>query len=369
MEIVHKKIKIRELIVDYTDDLKTGRVSGYSGKLDIRPAYQREFVYKDKQRDAVIETIRKGFPLNTIYWAETKSKTFEVLDGQQRTISICQYCNGEFSIDYRAFHNLTIEEQNQILDYELDVYQCSGTDKEKLEWFKVINIAGEKLTNQELRNAIYTGSWLSDAKKRFSAKNCAAEKISKDYLNGKRERQEYLETAIKWISSKTNENIEDYMSKHQHDNNAGELWNYFNSVIEWVKTIFPNYRKEMKSVEWGYLYNEFGNLYPDVDELETQITKLMMDEDVTSKKGVYEYVLSKREKSLSIRAFTPNMKREAYERQEYKCPHCVAKGEHKKWELEEMEADHITPWHLGGKTTSDNCQMLCVTHNRQKSGK
>lgn len=165
MNIVHASIKVRDLVKGYQDDVQTGHISGYNGKLDIRPAYQREFIYKDKQRDAVIETINKGFPLNVIYWAKKEDGTFEILDGQQRTISICQYCNDEFSLDYRYFHNLTEDEKNVILDYELDVYQCEGSDKEKLDWFKIINIAGEKLTDQELRNAVYAGTWLSDAKK------------------------------------------------------------------------------------------------------------------------------------------------------------------------------------------------------------
>jgi hypothetical protein len=368
MHIDHTSIKVRDLVEGYKDDTQTGQVSGLNGKLDIRPAYQREFIYKDKQRDAVIQTIQKGFPLNVIYWAKTGDDTFEVLDGQQRTISICQYCNNEFSIDYRAFHNLTKEEQDQILDYELDVYQCEGTDKEKLDWFKIINIAGEKLTDQELRNAVYAGTWLSDAKKRFSARNCAAERLAKDYMAGSCIRQDYLETVLSWIASKEGTTIEGYMSVHQHDNNAGALWSYFSSIIEWVKSVFPTYRKEMKGVEWGLLFNEFGTNYPNTDETEAEVKRLMMDEDVTAKKGIYEYILSGREKVLSIRAFTPNQKREAYERQNHRCPYCEAEGVDREWEIDEMEADHITPWHEGGRTIPENCKMLCKPHNRQKGG-
>ena len=202
MNIIHVKIKVRDLIRDYTDDISTGRVSGYGGKLDIRPAYQREFVYKDKQRDAVVQTVQKGFPLNVIYWAKTGEDTFEVLDGQQRTISICQYCNNDFSIEHRNFGNLTKEEQEEILDYALDVYQCEGNDKEKLDWFRIVNIAGVKLTDQELRNAVYTGTWLSDAKKKFSARNCAAERLAKGYMSGSSIRQDYLETTLSWIVSR-----------------------------------------------------------------------------------------------------------------------------------------------------------------------
>lgn len=369
MQIVKTQIKIRDLIKGYTDNQKTGQVQGYGGKLDIRPAYQREFVYKDKQRDAVIDTVVKGFPLNVIYWAKTGSDTFEVLDGQQRTISICQYCDNDYSVGFRYFKNLTKEEQDAILDYELDVYQCEGTDKEKLDWFKIINIAGERLTEQELRNAVYAGTWLSDAKKRFSARNCTAERLAKNYLSGSVIRQDYLETALSWISAKEGTTIEDYMAKHQLDDNAGALWSYFSQVIEWVKSVFPNYMKEMKGVEWGLLFNEFGTQFPNVDKTSKEVKRLMMDEDVTSKKGIFEYILSGREKVLSIRAFTPNMKREAYERQNHKCPYCEAEGVNKEWQIEEMEGDHQKPWHEGGRTISENCVMLCKAHNREKGGK
>ena len=369
MQIDKVQVKIRDLIKGYTDNPQTGQVSGYNGRLDIRPAYQREFVYKDKQRDAVINTVNKGFPLNVLYWAKTGADTFEVLDGQQRTISICQYCNDEFSIDYRYFHNLTQEEKDVILDYELDVYQCEGSDKEKLDWFKIVNIAGERLTEQELRNAVYAGAWLSDAKKRFSAHNCVAERLAKDYMAGSCIRQDYLEAVLYWISAKEGITIEEYMAKHQHDSNAGALWTYFVSVIEWVKSVFPDYMKEMKGVEWGVLFNEFGSTYPDVEKTKVRVRELMLDDDVTAKKGIFEYVLSGREKVLSIRAFTPKMKREAYERQNHKCPYCVKNGNDKEWEIDEMEGDHQKPWHEGGKTISENCVMLCKAHNRQKGGR
>lgn len=369
MIITPVKIKIRDLIENYKNDTSTGQVSGYNNKLDIRPAYQREFVYKDKQRDAVIETIRNNFPLNIIYWAVNNPDSFEVIDGQQRIISVCSYCNDEYSINFRFFHNLTQDEKDIILDYELDVYLCDGNDNEKLEWFKVINIAGEKLTQQELRNAVYAGTWLSDAKKRFSARNCPAERLASDYMSGSPIRQDYLETAIEWIADIKDWYIEDYMAEHQLDNNANELWLYFNSVIEWVKSTFPNYRKEMKGVAWGLLYNKYSKNNINIAETEDKIKNLMMDEDVTNKKGIYEYILSGQEKNLSVRAFTPNMKREAYERQKRECPYCQDENITKQWDITEMEADHITPWHEGGKTISDNCQMLCKAHNREKSGK
>jgi hypothetical protein len=286
---------------------------------------------------------------------------FEIIDGQQRTISACQYVKGEFSINGLAFHNLPNDKQEQILNYPLMIYLCSGTDSEKLEWFKTINIAGERLTDQELRNAVYHGPWVSDAKRHFSKTGCPASGFASDYMSGSPIRQEYLETAIDWISEGK---IEGYMSKHQHEPNANELWLYFQSVINWAKAIFPNYRREMKGVAFGPLYNQFKDKPQDSKKLEKEIAKLMQDDDVTKKSGIYEYVLTRNEKSLNIRSFTSSQKREAYERQKGKCAKCK-----KHFEIEEMEADHIKPWHGGGKTISENCQMLCKQDNRTKSGK
>ena len=367
MKIELHKIKISEVVKDYKDSAEEG-VSAFGGKLDIRPKYQREFVYSGKQRDEVIRTVKNGFPLNVMYWVKKADGNFEVLDGQQRTISIAQYVNGDFSIDFNGriamFHNLTKDEQQQIMNYDLMIYHCEGKDKEKLDWFKIINIAGERLTDQELRNAVYTGPWLSDAKLKFSKTNCAAYLLANDggsLVSGSPIRQEYLETALSWIN---NEQIEEYMAKHQHDKNADELWQYFQDVIHWIRKTFPNYRKEMSGVNWGELYNEFKGKKLDSGKLEKEIKELMQDEDVTKKSGIYPYVLTRKERYLSIRAFTPNMKREAYERQDGVCPVCK-----KEFAINEMEADHINPWHDGGKTVAENCQMLCKEDNRTKSGK
>lgn len=362
MKIELREITVREVAENYVDNDEEG-VVGYNGRLNIRPKYQREFVYDEKKRNAVIDTICKNFPLNVMYWVKNEDDTFEVLDGQQRTISFCQYVHGDFSIENRAFHNLTQTEKEQILNYKLMIYFCEGNDKEKLDWFKIINIAGEKLTDQELRNAVYTGPWLTHAKSIFSKSNCAAYLLSKDYVNGSPIRQEILETALSWISKGE---IEKYMSIHQHDPNANELWTYFRNVIDWVKLTFPTYRKEMKGIEWGSLYDEFHTKLFDTDKLEQEIRALMMDDEVTKKKGIYPYVLTRDEKHLNLRTFTPGQKREAYERQNGICPRC---GPEKHYAFEEMEADHITPWHEGGKTNPENCQMLCKRHNREKSGK
>jgi hypothetical protein len=359
MTIELKEVKIKEVSNGYLNDEEEG-VVGYGGILNIRPKYQREFVYKNEQRSSVIETVQKSFPLNVMYWVKNEDETYEVLDGQQRTISICEYVAGKFSINSMYFHNLTNVEKEQILDYKLMVYFCEGDDKEKLDWFKTINIAGEKLTNQELRNAIYTGIWLTDAKKYFSKTGCPAYNLGNDYISGSPIRQEYLETIISWISY---DKIEDYMSEHQHDPNANELKLYFNSVLSWLQITFPKYRREMKGVNYGKLYNEFKDTSFNSEELEKEITNLMQDEDVTKKSGIYEFVLTRKQKYLSIRAFTDKQKRETYERQKGICPTCYV-----KFEITEMEADHITPWHLGGHSTSINCQMLCKHDNRIKSG-
>jgi hypothetical protein len=360
MNIELREITIRELTEDYEDNEEAG-VIGYGGKLDIRPPYQREFIYKDKQRDAVIDTVTKEFPLNVMYWAVREDGNYEVIDGQQRTISVCQFVEGDFAFNNRYFHNLQLNERAEILNYKLMIYLCSGTDSEKLEWFKTINIAGEKLTDQELRNAVYSGSWVSDVKRYFSKNGCAAYGLGGDYLTGSAIRQDYLETTIKWIS---NDGIEQYMAKNQHEPNANELWLYFQAVINWVKIVFPKYRREMKGIDWGFLYNEFKDQKLDSKKLETEISTLMEDEDVDSKKGIYTYVLTRKEKHLNIRAFSPNQKREAYERQDGICVECE-----EPFAIEEMEADHITPWHDGGKTSAANCQMLCKEDNRRKSGK
>lgn len=359
MKIELKQITVRDLVKDYQDSAESG-VRAYGGLLDVRPPYQCEFVYKDKQRDAVIETVRQGFPLNVMYWAKRDDGTFEVIDGQQRTISLCQYVAGDFAYLMRYFHNLQADERQQLLDYELMVYVCEGSDSEKLKWFETINIAGEKLTQQELRNAVYHGSWLADAKRYFSKNSCTAYQIGQDYVSGSPIRQEFLEKALDWIS---NGQIEAYMAKHQHDPNALALWQYFQAVITWVEAIFPVKRKkEMKGVEWGGLYNRFKDKVLDANRLEAEIKSLMLDDEIGSKKGIYPYVLTRDEKYLNLRAFSDGMKRKMYEKQNGICPHCQ-----ETFAIDQMEGDHIKPWSEGGKTTEENGQMLCKNCNRRKS--
>lgn len=360
MKIELKEISIRALTDGYVDNQESG-VRGYGGRLDIRPPYQREFVYSEKQRNAVIDTVTKNFPLNVMYWAVRDDGNFEIIDGQQRTVSICQYVQGDFAFKRRYFHNLQPDEKEAILNYKLMVYFCEGKPSEKLEWFKTINIAGEELTNQEMHNAVFSGSWVTDAKRYFSKNGCPAYGMGSAYLSGSPIRQDYLETAILWLSKG---NIEDYMASHQHDPNANELWLYFTSVINWVQTVFPNYRREMKGLPWGEFYNQFHTQNFDSAALEQQIAQLMQDDDVTKKSGIYWYLLTGKEKYLNIRAFTQSQKRIMYERQKGICP--LSK---KHYDISEMEADHIIPWHKGGKTELSNGQMLSKESNREKSGR
>ena len=364
MKIKLHEITTRDLVKDYKDDGEGG-VVGYGGKLDIRPAFQREFVYKDSQRDAVIDTILNGFPLNVMYWAVRDDGVFEIIDGQQRTISIAQYVSGQFSFNKLYFHNQPDDIKDRILNYRLMVYRCKGTDSEKLKWFETINIAGLQLTSQELRNAVYAGPWVSDAKRHFSRKGaaCPAYAVGHKYVNKRADRQEYLETAIQWIKDE-GQAVEDYMAEHQHDKTATALWNHFQSVINRVKAVFPNYRKQMKGLDWGGYYAQLKDERLDPEKLEAEVARLIIDDDVTSKSGIYLYLITGEEKHLSIRAFSEAMKQQAYERQAGVCAAC---DEH--FEIDDMEADHIDPWSQGGKTNADNCQMLCKPCNRRKSAK
>lgn len=363
MKIELHNITVRELANGYIDNNEDG-VLAYGGRLDVRPPYQREFVYKEKQRDAVIDTLTKGYPLNVMYWAVRDDGTYEIIDGQQRTISICQYVNGDFSFKFRFFHNLQDDEKEQILNYTLQIYICTGTDSEKLKWFETINIAGAELSKQELRNAVYSGSFVTDAKRYFSRNGCPGYNLGLNYVKGDVKRQEFLERAIEWICVPSEMTIEQYMAQHQHDHNANHLWLYYQGVIAWVKSVFPKYRKEMKGLKWGVLYAKFKDASFNTDEIEEEVKRLMADDDVEDKKGIYEYILTRKEKVLNIRKFSDSQKRTAYERQNGICPRC---NEH--FDFEFMEGDHIVPWCKGGKTTIENLQMLCVSCNREKSCK
>lgn len=376
LKIELKEIPIRDIVAGYLD-LGYDGVTGYNGKLNVRPAYQREFVYSGKQREAVMETILKGFPLNIMYWCENEDGTYEILDGQQRTISFCQFVANEYMITHRGtlrtFDSMSQDDRDAILNYKCMIYICKGTHSEKLEWFRVINTGGEELYDQELRNACYTGKWLTDAKLKFSKPSCPAYSIGSKYLTGSPIRQDYLETTLNWIRQKKNmSSIEEYMLRHQNDANSLELWNYFSSVINWTVATFPKYRSQMKGVPWGVLYNNYGETVYDSDEMEEKVKALMIDDEVENKKGIYEFVFDGLEKHLNLRQFSEAQKIKAHTRQGGKCPRCAAMNKptkNKIWAIEEMEGDHITPWHEGGKTEDSNCQMLCKSCNREKGGR
>jgi 5-methylcytosine-specific restriction endonuclease McrA len=378
MKINKKDITVRELSKSYIDKNDEG-VFGYDNRLTIRPLFQREFVYNDKQRAAVIDTVMKGFPLNVMYWNITGDDTYEVLDGQQRTISLCQYINGDFPVKMngndRFFHNLTETEKEKVLSYPLIVFVCDGTEEEKLAWFRTINIAGATLTNQELLNATFTGSWLTDAKKYFSKRNCAVSQMGEGFVKGNPLRQEYLEKVLSWIADRDKlENGASYMALHQHDADANELWLYYQEVIAWAKRLFPNINKKLtETQEWGLLYNKYKDNNYNTNDLERDVKALLLDDDIEKKTGIIPYLLSNKavseEKLLSLRAFSDNMKLKKYEEQGHKCPLCVKENIDKEYDFSEMEGDHIVPWSRGGHTEYNNLQMLCERHNREKSAK
>lgn len=399
--ILGRPFTVSDLICGYDNDLSTNHVSGYDGKLDIRPKYQRNFRYNEKQQEAVMRTIIQGFPLNTMYWVKKDDGTYEVLDGQQRTISICEYVCGPnydgigYSIDVHG-HQMTFANlkanmpdiARAILNYPLEVYVCEGTDSEKLAWFNVINTAGEVLTPQELRNAAYSGAWVSSAKAYFSQEKGRGVRTADTDPDGKKapllskdwNKQEYLETVLSWAANAEGKTIEEYMSDHQGDSDASGLWRYFSSVVEWVRSKFIRYRSYMKGLPWGIWYNECrlgmhkGCLIEeDGAAIEAKLQALIADDEVKFGKGAYEYIVDGLEKHLNLRLFDDDVKLRVYEKQLHKCPDCIKKvngySGKDEYDISEMEADHIVAWHDGGKTVESNCQMLCKYHNAYKGGR
>lgn len=389
MKINLKPILVKEVIKNYKDSAEEG-VVGYGGKLNIRPAYQREFVYKDEQRNEVIRTVMRGypstaFPLNVMYWAKADEDHFELIDGQQRTISLCQYANNEFSIIIdgipKNFDNLSPEKKDYFLNYELQVYICSGTPEQRLEWFSIINIAGEPLTLQELLNANYTGPWLSSAKRYFMKSNSAAYGLANKYIDieANQSRGKGLETAIKWIS---NDNVKQYMADHQNDEDADALWLHLRKVIDWVQNTFTDYYREMKGLNWGQLYDKYHKEVYDPKKVSEQVRELHGDPYVRNPKGIFEYILcGLNDKGLlDVRVFDDAVKRSVYLRQtktakvksKSNCPDCAIGHDVNKskiWDYNEMEADHVKAWTKGGGTITKNCEMLCIRHNRAKGNR
>jgi hypothetical protein len=325
MKIQLKEVTIAELYDGYEYD-ELSDILGYGGKLNIRPAYQREFIYKPEQEQEVIRSVMQEFPLNVMSWSD-EGDHYELLDGQQRTLSICRYLDRAFSVDKLYIHNQTPDMRKRIMDYKLLIYVCKGTVSEKLKWFNVINIQGERLSEQEMRNAVFTGAWLTDAKKRFSKATGKGVLLGTRYLAGDPKRQKYLETAIKWAANSDKErfcgDIETYMGIYQDKPNANDLMLYFQKVINWVEATFPKYDPLMKGLDWGNIYETYKDKENiDTDALQQELERLWMDDDVTHKAGAYEYVLGGDEKVLNIRKFSPAMAKAAYTRQQGICPMC-----------------------------------------------
>lgn len=366
-------IKVRDIFDSYNDNGDDG-VFAYGGKLAVRPPYQREFVYDLAQSEAVLNTVIKGFPLNVMYWVKVGEDQYEVLDGQQRTLSIMRYLEHQFSLtlnDQKYYwDSLPDDKYEAIMDYEFMIYICEGNESEKLEWFKVVNIAGVRLTDQELRNSVYTGEWLSDAKRHFSKRNCAAKGLSDKYITGDPNRQELLEKALKGICEyKSIKDITEYMSLHKADLDADELWQYFQDVINWIEKIFPKYYSNMKGIDWCHLYNLYHVNSYNSSVMNSEVKRLQEDEDVQKIKFIYEYLLCKDTdpfagRLLNLRGFDKRDKVAAYSRQDGICPICK-----QHFEYDEMEGDHIKPWSKGGHTLPDNCQMLCKDCNGKKTDK
>ncbi len=373
MTIKQIQVTVGEVCRGYVNNDELG-VRGYDGRLDIRPAYQREFIYNDKEQQAVITTILNGYPLNVMYWVHRSDDAdcpYEVMDGQQRTLSFCEYVAGKFSYEFKNFFNLPEDKQQLILSYPLTIYVCEGEPSEKLEWFRTINIAGKALNDQELANAVYAGPFVSDAKRHFSKPNCGAYRLGKDLVNGILNRQDFLRKALQWMADHENrqghsQTVIGYMAQHQHDPNANNLWSYFQNVLNWAITNFDmkKFRRIMKGLDWAMLYDRYGSETLDTAALAQRISALMRDGEVQKPSGIIPYVLTGDERYLDLRAFPDDIKLAVWEQQGHCCKLC---GRELDFEL--MEGDHITPWRDGGRTVKENCQMLCRDCNRRKGGK
>ena len=388
MKTTLKKYTVSDIVKGFVyNELEGKGLYGLSGKLVIQPEYQRNYIYNDGKKDvAVIDSMLKGYPLGLIYFV-IEGDHLEVLDGQQRITSIGRFVTGKFAIKVegreQTFSSLPLEQQQLILNHELLVYECEGTEKEIKEWFKTINIAGVPLTQQELLNAIYSGSFVTAAKAEFSNSGNALQQKWSAYVKGDPKRQEVLAVALDWVSGSQQTSIDAYMAKHRQDEGITELKTYFTSVIDWVGSVFigsPD--REMRGLEWGRLYEEYHHQPYNAEETTRQVEELRADPAVHSLKGIYEYLLSGKTLTqlLDVRLFDDKTKANAYRRQTDKaqtegisnCPLCAVGNNANRtriWKLKEMDADHVSAWSKGGETALGNCEMLCATHNRAKGNR
>jgi hypothetical protein len=359
---------------------------GLGGKLTIQPEYQRNYIYADgggTKEQAVIHSLLKGYPLGLIYFNKVAENKFEVLDGQQRITSIGRFVTNKFAImdngNPKNFDSLPADQQAKIRDSKLLIYECEGTETEIKQWFETINIAGVPLNDQELLNAIYSGPFVTLAKAEFSNSQNANIRKWSAYIKGSANRQEFLERALDWVSKG---DIGDYMSQHRNENNINELKTYFNSVIDWVSTVFVDVLPEMKGLEWGRLYEEHHSKSYDPAKVSAEVRGLLGDTYVKNRRGVFEYILGgqKDKRLLDVRVFDDAAKRSVYEKQtsnakakgESNCPLCAVghnANKSKIYKFDEMDADHVSAWSKGGGSSAENCQMLCVTDNRAKGNR
>jgi hypothetical protein len=380
------EITVKEICEGFVyNELEGKGLFGLAGKLTIQPEYQRNYIYADGKRDvAVIDSVLKGYPIGLIYFNKVSDDDLEILDGQQRITSLGRFVTGKFAIKdadgmQQYFSGLPKDKQDKIFETKLLIYECEGTESEIKEWFKTINIAGVPLSNQELLNAIYSGPFVTLAKEEFSnSQNARVEKWGA-YISGSVNRQDFLERALDWTSKG---DIDNYTSRHRQDTNITELKNYFNSVIDWVSSIFTDVESEMRGLEWGRLYETYHKKSYDPKKVSAEVHKLYADPYVKSRKGVFEFILGglTDTKLLDVRVFDEATKKSVYAKQTEvakkkgvsNCPHCAIghdANKEKIWSLSDMDADHVAAWSKGGATDVKNCQMLCKTHNRAKGNR
>ena len=386
--ILKTTITVKDICEGFVYNQLEGKgLFGLSGKLTIQPEYQRNYIYASdggKREMAVIESILKGYPIGLIYFNKVSEDNLEVLDGQQRITSVGRFVTDKFAIQdengmEQYFGGIAQDKKARILETKLLIYECEGTESQIKEWFKTINIAGVPLNSQELLNAVYSGPFVTLGKAEFSnSQNANIQKWSA-YVSGSANRQEFLECALDWVSKG---DIGDYMSRHRFDKNINELKKYFNSVIDWVSSVFTDVESEMRGLEWGRLYEEYHKKAYNPAKVSAEVQKLYADPYVKNRKGIFEYILggSVDTKLLDVRIFDQATKRSVYLKQtseaetkeKSNCSHCAIghdANKSKVWNFGEMDADHVTAWSKGGATSVKNCQMLCKTHNRAKGNR